>query len=238
LGGYYQVRQLLAHSWVEAYIGNEDRWQTIDPTPGEARLIQVQAQRSWRQKFSELIDAVRTSWLNNVVGFTYEQQSNTLAQIGEEALETLRAMFRGEFSRLAQHLSLLTRVDVWLSPIGVCLLVLLLGFWVGLRWLFRIGRRPALPKRGESLYWPLYNEWLDLLEKHGFRKPVHQTPLEFANSVATTFREDPRLRSLNQVPVDWANAYYQMRFGKQDLPPEQIRELEGQLRTAHQAFQS
>ncbi len=35
--GYYIVRQSNAHAWVEAYLGDDQGWQTFDPTPPDGR---------------------------------------------------------------------------------------------------------------------------------------------------------------------------------------------------------
>jgi len=79
LGGYYVVRQADAHSWVEVYFGPLG-WVTFDPTPPEGRTAGQDAPL-WPAA-SMLVDALRSKYLEWVVGFDLGKQMDLLDGLG------------------------------------------------------------------------------------------------------------------------------------------------------------
>ena len=70
---------------------------------------------------------------------------------------------------------------------------------------------------------------LTLLRAHGFAPEPGQTPREFALAVAESLRQRPATSALSEVPLDWADAYYEARFGGAALTPERLAELDRRL---------
>ena len=76
------VRQKHAHSWVEAYIGNDEdnrpNWITLDPTPGEQRDLSVAQVGGFAGTFRQFTDLVRYIWVFYIIGYDGERQSRLL----------------------------------------------------------------------------------------------------------------------------------------------------------------
>lgn len=70
-GDYYAIRQGDAHSWVEAYV--DGRWESFDPTP-PARGEVAPADSGFFASLDALVDALRTSWDDDVVGYDLRRQ--------------------------------------------------------------------------------------------------------------------------------------------------------------------
>jgi hypothetical protein len=75
-----------------------------------------------------------------------------------------------------------------------------------------------------------------VLAAHGFRPSPGQTPREFAADVAEALRRSPPTARLADVPLDWAEAYYETRFGGVPLPPDRLDALDAGLRDLEHAL--
>jgi hypothetical protein len=87
-------------------------------------------------------------------------------------------------------------------------------------------RRMALPTP-EPARW--FDHLLTVLAGHGFVPDPGATPREFAEGVAAALHLRPATAPLAEVPVEWAEAYYQTRFGGIALPGDRQRVLEDRL---------
>ena len=76
------VRQKHAHSWVEAYVGNEaDRrpiWITLDPTPSTERAASIAHVGGIAGNFRPLTDLIRHIWVFYIVGYDRDRQNRLL----------------------------------------------------------------------------------------------------------------------------------------------------------------
>ena len=91
-GGYYQVRQLHAHTWVEAYLepehyrsrdGDESEtgwWLTLDPTTAAEDDAVNARGAGWFAGISHYFDYAQVLWGNYVVGLTAEKQEQSIYQ--------------------------------------------------------------------------------------------------------------------------------------------------------------
>jgi transglutaminase-like putative cysteine protease len=70
-GGYYALAQGDAHSWVEVWLP-EHGWTVVDPTPPSRDAIGP-AEGLFRS-LREMMDAVRTRWTEDVVGYDLRRQ--------------------------------------------------------------------------------------------------------------------------------------------------------------------
>ncbi|MCB9604155.1 MAG: DUF3488 domain-containing protein [Sandaracinus sp.] len=176
-GRYYAIRQGDAHSWVEAYVG--DRWETFDPTP-PARGELAPADEGFFASMQALVDALRTSWDDDVVGYDLRQQ-----------VEGLRGMFRW-FRRFRGSEGGVDERDEPRSesargssagPLVVGVLVLVsVGLGLGLRWWMRRRRGPTASSRHPAA--KLYRELDRKLVRIGRPRPPGRTPAEHAERLA------------------------------------------------------
>jgi protein-glutamine gamma-glutamyltransferase len=100
LGQYYQVRQLHAHAWVEAYFklspletqkfelgpNNYAAWVTLDSTADISADTQQAGESLWT-KTRSLVDYVQMQWITYVVGLTREQQQEHIYKPLADAYE-------------------------------------------------------------------------------------------------------------------------------------------------------
>lgn len=140
LGKYYQVRQLHAHAWVEAYFklsqleshdihlgqNNFAAWVTLDSTADISADTQQANEGLWA-KTRSLADYIQMQWITYVVGLTREQQQEhiykPLADAYEGVVENLspaemEATKRNSFVQLYE---LLTKIagENWFSWRGL-----------------------------------------------------------------------------------------------------------------------
>jgi transglutaminase-like putative cysteine protease len=96
-GGYLLVRQSTAHAWTEVWLA-PDGWLRIDPTaviapqrlsgglaealPEESVPGRLVAEWPWLGTARAMLDAVRTGWQENVVGFSTRTQAELLKRLG------------------------------------------------------------------------------------------------------------------------------------------------------------
>lgn len=85
LGGYYLLRQAMAHVWVEAYV-EEKGWVRIDPSTlavnaGEALLARRTGGPSL---ITQLLDGLNYAWVRQVVTYDQQQQMAMIRDIGQK----------------------------------------------------------------------------------------------------------------------------------------------------------
>ena len=181
--GYYQVRQLHAHAWVEAYFSFKElpdnlqaeghrwrngAWLTLDPTPGvggsSARVGETYAWPSPRQ----LIDFVRSLWSSRIMAMDAERQMHTVyLPLIRHSAAILRLTAASAWG-VAAVLVLLGGTSM------VLLLALLARTTRGRRWGRRFWLLPALRRfgarrRGRSSV-VFYDQFERLLARHGLRR--------------------------------------------------------------------
>ncbi|MEX1363764.1 MAG: DUF3488 and transglutaminase-like domain-containing protein [Nannocystaceae bacterium] len=79
VGDFYAVRQADAHSWVEVHFGPLG-WLTFDPTPPSGRTAGDGA--AWWPAATELLDALRNSYLEYVIDYDLGKQLAALERLG------------------------------------------------------------------------------------------------------------------------------------------------------------
>lgn len=79
VGDFWAVRQADAHSWVEVHFGALG-WVTFDPTPPSGRVSGDEA--AWWPAMTELLDALRNSYLEHVIDYDLEAQLAMLEGLG------------------------------------------------------------------------------------------------------------------------------------------------------------
>ena len=187
VGGDYIIRASDAHSWVEVFFPGYG-WITFDPTPPSddhpsGLLAQIGLYWDWFQ----------LQWNDWVVNYDFIHQF-TLAQGVQRVSRRWTTSMREKFERA--RLAGATRLRHWgdevsslppWMPIVLVLIALavLLGCNKRLRGRLVFACRlkmglEAPPAQAASLF---YGRLLRLLERAGWRKPLSQTPAEFAASL-------------------------------------------------------
>ena len=225
-GGYYAVRQGDAHSWVEAWLGEESGgWVTFDPTP-PARG-EVGPREGLFSGIEALVDALRTRWTTKVVGYDLSAQIGVFRSIGR-ALRGLRASGSSQNERGvggSSGVSTGAGLPTWMMVVvSLVALAIMVVAW-------RMSRRIAGPERsrGASLAASqreaiaLYAALERALTAAGYARPADRTPREHAT----------HLRASGFVAADVVEtiteAYLRARFGGVVLAPDELAALRTRL---------
>jgi transglutaminase-like putative cysteine protease len=220
--GHFIVRQEHAHAWVAALVAKPGepvdkkkplstgvyQWRSLDPTPGAAQVADVDANRAWWEKANTWVE---TRFQEYVTNYTPEQRQKSLSGIG---------------SRLMQVETL----------VGGALLIGLLVGARAVRRRIRARRQHAPPTVSEPGRW--FGELVALLTAHGIVPGPGATPLEYATSATATLRARPGCAAVAEVPLAWAEAYYQDRYGGAPPSDARVAELEAGLGSLRLALQN
>lgn len=223
-GGYYQVRQLYSHAWVEAYLPDQSRWITLDPTPGEARTIGIEKQRSWWNLITDVRDVFTRIWGYYIVNFSVEDQQRVLLAIRTNLVRWIGVpMTKGQ--------EILTRAWQQNSFLLVLVLLMVALATVGLMYLAYQGIRRLWRrwKRADSLEEtrrPEYQRWLDLVDRHQLLPGPSGTPHDIARIVQTSLSTNPLTIRWETLPLAFAETWCRARFGHQDPTDDTWRELD------------
>jgi transglutaminase-like putative cysteine protease len=244
------VRQKHAHSWVEAYLGEEPgpdrapRWITLDPTPGTERDRSVAQVGGYRENFRQFTDLIRYVWVFYIVGYNADRQNYLIyGPIRKLASDASRgfAMMGREFQKgYAQLLRLLhfPSARSFISPRGFAVAFVGLLLLVGVaRAAARLTRALVRWLRGQdeasvalSAGAAHYRRLAQLLSAYGLERPPAETQDEFARR-ATVFltAQGSETEAVADVPRLVVDAFYRVRFGHLELPPATLTHLETRL---------
>ena len=231
--GMYIVRQKDAHSWVELYFPEENVWVPFDPTPSSGEE-EGTASAGIYGAFNSYLEAFETMWIEYVVAYDNQGQrslarsvrQNVAAEMfqftawlnsAQRDLARSYKELRGEEGSTAQVLAILYSVGLSLAALAFLTLLffLLRRLWRSKFWetMFVRGRRSD-----ENNVIEFYARMLAVLRQKGFIRQPHQTPIEFADSLA--------------IPeaMDITAAYNAVRFGAKVLSGDQRSSIEKWLR--------
>ncbi|MGH7140964.1 MAG: DUF4129 domain-containing transglutaminase family protein, partial [Pirellulales bacterium] len=257
VGGYYQIRELHAHAWVEAYLDPDSlpislstdpqakkngAWLVLDPTPG--RSEEEFADSFGLGPLKRLLDLTQLVWTNYVLGLDSQRQQEVIYQplldrledalrsiTDEEARERIR---RGLRELLVERLGLSHGLFSWqgflAATIGVLLLV---GLWKALVAAFVYVRRWFLrrptAKARTAHHVDFYDQFETLLARHGMPRAVTQTPREFALATGGYLAESPLTQHAAALPRRIIDAFYFVRFGQRRLDTTELRSVQQAL---------
>ena len=231
VAGLTTVRQKHAHSWVEALVeprlprGNRAFWLTLDPTPADQRNESIAKVGGMIGNFRQLTDLIRYIWVFYIVGFNAERQNRFLYG---PILALLREARRG-FGMIGQALLNLLHfpsLDSFFSVRGFVVSFLALLILAGLiRLLVGLGRLIWRKTRGiqpdnspQRVGDQFYRRLLSLLERVEIRRPIAETPREFARRAAAHLAgRGAGVEAVADVPPLIVDAFYRIRFGHHAL---------------------
>ncbi|MEM9753577.1 MAG: transglutaminaseTgpA domain-containing protein [Planctomycetota bacterium] len=251
LGGYYVVRHNHAHAWTEVDAGPRGGWRTYDATPGS----QVAEQHAgdapgWFAAARQVYEYLEFSWVRSVVAFDARTRENVLRSVNDgfkTAVDReegwIVRTWNSTFASLAEWMggwppSLRMQWVGWLLVIGGCVLLTIVVVPTCLtvvrrrrrRHRLRLDRLPTHESRGLSRRLTFFLELIELLERHGYRRPPWQSPASFAAELAEA-------HPLKFGPlVALTETFYDVRFGRQELDAQRqaavaahLRQLEANL---------
>ncbi len=254
IGGYYQLREMDAHAWVEAEIPAEQvpndeilptegidagAWLRLDPTPGDNVIAQSVAISPWRQQINDTMDYMQLLWSEYVLGLNEKRQRKAIYEPIQNAFRTLREqifspeVWSARWSAIRERLqgNVFTQENVRDSVIAIA--VLTIGFYA-LRFLFRLCWQlfttqwdKGAHRRGPKV--EFYRKFESILAKHGIRRSDQQTPSEFAASVTDRLSHNGSNESLQEIPGNVVDLFYRVRFGGDRLDTSDMQRLESWL---------
>ncbi len=255
-GQVFQVRQWHAHMWVEAYLAprylpnaltqgpnrqvwSEGAWLRLDPTP-LAEALQEQP------LLPRLVRAIHRIWANYVLELDRLRQTEA---IYKPILETVQALvdrvrdpswWSGLASRLwegIQEFFLEWRRSGWFSWRSFVVSFVVGGLLGGVVFLvqklIRSFRQRTSPKdslpSARRVVVEFYRRMEVLLRQQGLHRLPGQTPREFALTAGSVLVSQVHDDRLAEWPTRVVEAFYQVRFGNQDLDAPQTEEVEHTL---------
>jgi hypothetical protein len=236
------VRQKHAHSWVEAYLGTDQRshpiWITLDPTPSAERDKSVALVGGLASNFRTLTDLVRYIWVFYILGYDSNRQGKLLytpigmlaRQIRIGSIVVWRWAVE-TFTKLFQFRSVQSFISVKGFIVSFLVLFLAAGLARLASWLIR--KAIALWRGGEKdgagmtagiLF---YRRLVQLLAEYELERSPAETQNEFAHRAYRFLSgQGTRTQEVAGLPQKIVDAFYQVRFGHRDLSPETLGELE------------
>ncbi|NLX98678.1 MAG: DUF3488 domain-containing transglutaminase family protein [Rhodopirellula sp.] len=253
-GGFFQVRQLHAHTWVEAYLEPDDvppstignspgldwsagAWYRLDPTPSGSQ--QMSLSNRLMTRFDKYLFFLDYLWNNYITDMDPSRQRDTVYQPTMEALKnTGRNLLDPAWWR--QWIRSLFEIDVnrWFRwQVGLVSMVVMLVFvlaWQGLRrmlpWLtVELGWSRAATARATTRV-EFYRRLEAILARRGLVRAPSQTQREFAHRARLHLAQSTGDMQLAQLPVDVAEAFYRVRFGRLSLDKSHAEGVEQALK--------
>ncbi len=239
------VRQKHAHSWVEAYVGEDSEghplWRTLDPTPGLERDRLVARVGGFSSNFRQLTDLVRYIWVFYIVGYNADRQRRVLydpmMKLAGEARSGFQIM--GKVLReAAADLLTFQNVGQFISIRGFFVSFTILLFLVavvrGLIWCvnrcLRWFRGPVDDTTHLTAGEVFYRRLAQLLAGFELKRASAETQQEFAHRAEQILNQHGSITEhVADVPSLVVQAFYRIRFGHLDLAPGAMHDLEVRL---------
>jgi protein-glutamine gamma-glutamyltransferase len=258
-GSFYQVRQLHAHTWVEAYLApkflpkeslrepreqwSEGGWLRLDATPAgsspdaanNSALGQLWLGFRWLQDL----------WGDYVMEMDRQRQHEAIYQ---PLVRSIISLFKhltdpqwwfGVMDKIAGLLGAMTfggLIGGWIGYILIVLaglgllMALFWGLWRLGRWLWRrLSGRNAWSKRGRLVEVEFYRRLETLLARRGLVRADGQTQREFAIASGLKLAAEAADPRLAGLPCQVVDAFYTVRFGRIPLDKSQAETVEQAL---------
>jgi len=208
---YLMVRQSDAHAWAEVWLEGEG-WLRFDPT---AAVSPLRIERGLRQ-------AVPVDELEMVGGWSSSNKALSWLNHRMDALSFSWQKFVLNYDESNQRSffnNVLGGADAWrvalflLCSVGLCLLIYFL--W----------NVQPLKRERRNRFERLYQQHLRDLEKKGYIRSAHETPIKFAERVGAEY---PALKT---ILLRFAEQYCRLQYGAGSLDLRQFRIAQQSCRT-------
>ena len=220
IDGTFEVQQMHAHTWVEAYIN--DQWKTFDPTP-TARSISVASMAPELKPLADLKMWLNELWSRFVLNVSLEEQKKRFYDPIKNQFQTFYRSVSGQgtdgwrsaFSR-----------RVWFSVPGFMvgsLVLLAIAYWFRQRignLLLRVlglfgwrGAKTASARREQRIV-RFYERFREICEQNGQRRGESQTEREFVGEMNSAWGERLQAAGLGEFPGWLVEQFYKVRFGE------------------------
>jgi protein-glutamine gamma-glutamyltransferase len=215
--GKYEVRNAMAHSWVEAMIPRQRpdgetawHWLTLDPTPAteDTEVAEFQWSRWWDDTRMSLSGMFK----HFIVEYDADQQDRTRSSLGD----TVEAIFKKGWPGVAVG----SRGVAFYAGLGGIVAGLL-----GLLWWRRQSAPRPVPDPVKSVIDRLLAAFGRLL---GGQCPG-RTPRELAEEASERLRAAPATMTFADWPLMAVAWYYRARYGGQPLDENERRQLATRL---------
>lgn len=266
LGGFFQARQLHAHTWVEVYLGPrhlpqelirgarhwewaDGGWLRLDPTPpasdrSAAPLAGLSANLGRYLAWADYL------WDKYVVEMDSPRQRETIYRPVIEAVEkaarrlTDPTWWRRVAGRAWEALwAGIVESGIRWVLVGACAVMAALAVcvWCVLgrapRSLFVRREAPAQPPaRDLSANVEFFRRLETLLARHGLTRPTCQTHRQFARQAGEVLARSTGQAALGALPPMIAEAFYRVRFGRLALDPAAAAAIEAALEELDRAL--
>ena len=236
IGGYYVVRQSNAHAWTEIDGGPGIGWITFDATPSASVQAEHRAPEGWFSMLRAAYEHIEFAWIRRVVAFDSRTRDQLLGN-AEQSVITVMAGLMDWSDRVRRwvagwgvqtrwgHLQVLG-LGLSVMGLGLAAVVLARSYLNRRRRLARLQltRLPGPQRRDLGRRLRFYLTMLDILERHGHRRPAWQSPRDFADQLV---REHP-LRFDPVVAL--TELFYDVRFGRRRTDAGDQRRIRAHLR--------
>ncbi|MBP3956113.1 transglutaminase domain-containing protein [Gemmata sp. G18] len=218
--GKYLVKQEHAHAWAEAFVSVPIPAADRHPD-GPTHLFHWRGLDPTPGGGDATDDANQDWWhkANSWVGTQFQHY------VTDYTPEQRRKELAGFANRLTQVNTLLALVNV---------IVLAFSVRAVLRW--RARRTGAAPAPQTPTRW--FGELVTVLSAHGIAPGAGDTPMEFALGAADALRARAGCAGVAEVPIAWAGAYYQDRFGGAPPSDARLAELDHDLEQLRRALET
>jgi hypothetical protein len=255
----YQVRQLHAHAWVEAFLDPDQipqglrgsqridwthgGWLRLDPTPASELGTQA-AQRTMWGAWQGRWHGLQRYWDKYIVDMNYIKQRESVYEPISRATRDLTSRlsnprwWTGFAARLWASLAATLRSGMigWLVGvfvlIAISILPIMVGWWL-VRRLRRLWRRfsGAGGQRlaGARSSIEFYHRFEQIVARSGVQRAAGQTPREFAHHAGTRLAAVSGRRELYSRAMQVVEAFYCVRFGQYVLDVAAVQTVEQAL---------
>jgi protein-glutamine gamma-glutamyltransferase len=244
---YYQVRQLHAHAWVEAFLDHDQipeplrrsepirwhygGWLRLDPTPaGElgTRAAEKTMWGAWQGRWHSL----QHNWEKYIVDMDRKRQRESVYEPLSRATRNVASKlfdagwWKGLVARLWASLAAMLRSGImgWLfgvTVLGALLIVPAMAGWWLVRRLGRLWRKfsggSGQRRAGVRNSIEFYHRFEQVVARLGLQRAIGQTPREFARLAGTRLATVSGRHELYDHAMHVAEVFYTVRFGGQEL---------------------
>lgn len=235
IDGTFEVQQMHAHTWVEAYI--DEHWTTFDPTPA-SREATVASMAPELKPLTDLRMWLNDLWSRFVLNMSLEDQKR---RFYEPARDQFQTFIRAISGRGKDGWKGAMAASTWFSLPGflvslVSLVVVVFPFRAGLwrrlrgmlsrpRWARALGNKT---QRQHPVV-RFYERFRVLCEQHGQVRGPSQTEREFVRSVGSVWQEKLQPAGLADFPAWLVEQFYRVRFGEAAPSAVHEQDIERQL---------